>query len=87
MPSTKPVNADAALDVEGFHEKACRAYAKILLRITDHVSRALDGWGLESEKIDRVMQIDEREDGFKQMLAVRASAQDVQKEIEFGRGG
>ena len=33
------------------------------------------------------MQVDEREDGLEQVLAVGAAAHDVQKEIELGRRG
>ena len=40
-----------------------------------------------SSLINRIMQIYKGKDGFKQMLAVRAPAHDVQKEIELGRGG
>ena len=81
------MDAHAAPDVEGLHEQAGRAHAEVFLDVADHVARALDDGLLKPEEIDRVVQVDEREDGLEQVLAVGAAAHDVQKEIELGRRG
>ena len=68
-------------------DAAGRAHAEVFLDVADHVARALDDGFLKPEEVDRVVQVDEREDGLEQVLAVGAAAHDVQKEIELGRRG
>lgn len=75
------MNADSRSNVElSFQEAGC-SDAKVVIEIPDEITATLNAVFIQWEQVDGVVQIDERKDGFQQMLPVGTSSDDMQKKV------